>query len=113
MEISAEEITRAEGDWLFWGTYGDAAATDQAAVVDGPLWSSVPAVANGGVVQQVSDEVWYLGLGVTGAKWPLDDVEVPFGSSLTISNEVRGRLVVALGAGRALLLAHPYPQPGH
>ena len=31
------------------------------------------------------------GLTVTGAKWPLDRVEVPFGSSLTISNEVRGR----------------------
>ena len=32
-----------------------------------------------------------------------------FGSSLTISNEARGRLEVALGHGRALLLAHPYP----
>ncbi|MDX8537735.1 thiamine diphosphokinase [Mesorhizobium abyssinicae] len=51
------------------------------------------------------------GLSVTGAKWPLDHVEVAFGSSLTISNEVKGRLEVALGHGRALLLAHPYPLP--
>ncbi|TIX39424.1 MAG: thiamine diphosphokinase [Mesorhizobium sp.] len=51
------------------------------------------------------------GLTVTGAKWPLDHVEVAFGSSLTISNEVKGRLEVALGHGRALLLAHPYPLP--
>ncbi|TPN78533.1 thiamine diphosphokinase [Mesorhizobium sp. CU2] len=51
------------------------------------------------------------GLTVTGAKWPLDRVEVAFGSSLTISNEVRGRLGIALERGRALLLAHPYPLP--
>ncbi|WP_421915876.1 thiamine diphosphokinase [Mesorhizobium sp.] len=51
------------------------------------------------------------GLTVKGAKWPLDHVEVAFGSSLTISNEVRGRLEIALGGGRALLLAHPYPLP--
>lgn len=51
------------------------------------------------------------GLSVAGAKWPLDHVEVAFGSSLTISNEVKGRLEIALGSGRALLLAHPYPLP--
>jgi thiamine pyrophosphokinase len=50
-------------------------------------------------------------LTVRGAKWPLDAVEVAFGSSLTISNEVQGRLEIALGSGRAMLLAHPYPQP--
>jgi thiamine pyrophosphokinase len=56
------------------------------------------------------------GLTVSGAKWPLDHVEVAFGSSLTISNEVKsdktwGRLEIALGHGRALLLAHPYLLP--
>ncbi|MDX8441590.1 thiamine diphosphokinase [Mesorhizobium australafricanum] len=51
------------------------------------------------------------GLTVTGAKWPLDRVEVAFGSSLTISNEVKGRLGIVLERGRALLLAHPYPLP--
>lgn len=51
------------------------------------------------------------GLSVTGAKWPLNHVEVAFGSSLTISNEVKGRLEIALDHGRALLLAHPYPLP--
>jgi thiamine pyrophosphokinase len=49
------------------------------------------------------------GLSLAKAKWPLDNVEVPFGSSLTISNEARGGLEVALGCGRAMLLAHPYP----
>jgi len=49
-------------------------------------------------------------LTVTGAKWPLAGVEVPFGSSLTLSNEVRGQLEIVLGHGRAMLLAHPFPQ---
>jgi iron complex transport system substrate-binding protein len=75
VEISAEEITRAEGDWLLWGTYGDPSGTEQDAVVEGPLWSEVKAVAEGGVVQQVSDETWYLGLGVEGAQLVLDDLE--------------------------------------
>ncbi|WP_274423141.1 thiamine diphosphokinase [Chelativorans sp. YIM 93263] len=45
------------------------------------------------------------GLTVEGAKWPLDAVEVPLGSSLTMSNEVQGRLAVTLQQGRALLFA--------
>lgn len=49
------------------------------------------------------------GLTVEGAKWPLDAVEVAFGSSLTLSNEVKGSLRISLGSGRAVLLAHPYP----
>ena len=49
------------------------------------------------------------GVSVMGAKWPLDCVEVPFGTSLTLSNEVRGDLRISLAVGRALLLAHPYP----
>ena len=51
-------------------------------------------------------------LTVEGAKWPLDRVEVAFGSSLTLSNEVKGRLRITLGSGRAMLLAHPYPLAG-
>ncbi|WP_306368944.1 iron-siderophore ABC transporter substrate-binding protein [Nocardiopsis sp. CC223A] len=74
VEISAEEITLAEGEWVLWGTYGDPDATEQAAVVDGPLWDRVPAVADGGVVREIDDEVWYLGLGVTGADLVLDDL---------------------------------------
>ena len=47
------------------------------------------------------------GLTLTGAKWPLSERSVPFGSSLTLSNEVSGTLNVRLGSGRAMLLAHP------
>ena len=51
------------------------------------------------------------GLSVSGAKWPLGDVEIAFGSSLTLSNEVRGNLRVSLRQGRALLLARPETPP--
>lgn len=46
------------------------------------------------------------GLTVEGARWPLDAVEVPFGSSLTLSNAVDDALAVTLLRGRALLVAH-------
>jgi len=44
------------------------------------------------------------GLAVEGAKWPLDAVTVPFGSSLTMSNVVEGDLKIMLEQGRALVL---------
>lgn len=50
------------------------------------------------------------GLTLKGAKWPLEKRDIPFGSSLTLSNETQGPLSVSLRAGRALLLAHPYPE---
>jgi thiamine pyrophosphokinase len=46
------------------------------------------------------------GLTLTGVKWPLDKRRVPFGSSLTLSNEVTGNLAVELESGRAMLIAH-------
>lgn len=50
-----------------------------------------------------------VGLSVHGARWPLDRVAMPYGSSLTISNEVTGDLRIELESGRAMLVAHPYP----
>ena len=47
------------------------------------------------------------GLSLSGAKWPLDGRFVAFGSSLTLSNEVRGSLGARLVSGRALVLARP------
>ena len=49
------------------------------------------------------------GMTLDGVKWPLNTIDVPFGSSLTISNEVRGGLRVELKSGRAVLIAHPFP----
>lgn len=46
-----------------------------------------------------------VGLTLSGAKWPLQQVTVPFGSSLTLSNSVKGKLSVGLDAGLAVLIA--------
>jgi thiamine pyrophosphokinase len=46
------------------------------------------------------------GLTLSGVKWPLERRHVPFGSSLTISNEVASRLVASLEAGRAMVVAN-------
>ena len=47
------------------------------------------------------------GLTLSGAKWPLSERDVSFGSSLTLSNQVKGQLSVHLVSGRAMLVAHP------
>lgn len=49
------------------------------------------------------------GLSVHGARWPLDRIAMPFGSSLTISNDVTDDLRIELESGRAMLIAHPFP----
>ncbi len=45
------------------------------------------------------------GLTLEGAKWNLKRCDVPFGSSLVISNEVAGRLSLQVERGRCLLYA--------
>lgn len=45
------------------------------------------------------------GLTLTGARWPLDAITMPFGDTLTISNEVAGTLRADLKNGTALLVA--------
>jgi thiamine pyrophosphokinase len=45
------------------------------------------------------------GLLLEGARWPLDNADVEFGSSLTVSNEVNGKLSASVKAGKAAILA--------
>ena len=47
------------------------------------------------------------GLTLRGVRWPLTQAYVPFGSSLTLSNIVTGRLSVNMTRGKACILAHP------
>jgi thiamine pyrophosphokinase len=46
------------------------------------------------------------GLSITNAEWPLDDVTLPFGSSWTVSNIVRGTLRITVRSGLAILVAN-------
>ncbi|KAB0679233.1 thiamine diphosphokinase [Aureimonas leprariae] len=51
------------------------------------------------------------GLSIDGARWPLRDVDLPFDSILTQSNEAAGdEIVVRLRAGRAVLLVQTAPE---
>ena len=46
------------------------------------------------------------GLTVSGARWPLDAVDLPFGAIVTQSNQALGPVTASLSAGRAILLAN-------
>lgn len=74
VEVSEERITEADADRIFVGTYGPADKTAIAKVTDNPLWKNLNAVKNGKAVT-VSDETWFLGLGVEAANRILDDLE--------------------------------------
>jgi thiamine pyrophosphokinase len=47
------------------------------------------------------------GLSLEGARWPLYNADVDFGSSLTLSNEVTGAFFASIRTGRAAILACP------
>ncbi|MFJ9564468.1 ABC transporter substrate-binding protein [Streptomyces fuscichromogenes] len=66
-DISPEKADIADGDWIFYSVQGDAAKTDAATVLAGPLWKSLKAVRAGHAVQ-VDDDPWYLNAGPTAAR---------------------------------------------
>ncbi|MEM5492688.1 thiamine diphosphokinase [Hoeflea sp. AS16] len=52
------------------------------------------------------------GLSLSGAKYPLDNADIAFGASRTISNVAEGRLTASLVSGRALIVARPHDFSG-
>jgi iron complex transport system substrate-binding protein len=70
--VSPEQIDQAAGDVVLVGTYGDPAETDRDAVLGGPLWERTVA---GSRVEQVSDDLFFLGIGVGAAQQVLDELE--------------------------------------
>jgi iron complex transport system substrate-binding protein len=77
VEVSAEQLAKADGDVIFTSSYGPAAETDQPAVTAGPLWQTLDAV-QAGKVQAVPDDHWMLGIGIGAAELVLDDLEKYF-----------------------------------
>ena len=73
VEVSREQITQAEGDLMFYASFGAAGVTDQATVTAGPLWQGLPAVAQGRA-REVPDDLWYLGIGPTAARLILEEL---------------------------------------
>lgn len=72
-EVSEERIDTADGDWIFYSSYGPPESTAQGAVVNGELWKRLGA-AQAGHVRAVDDETWFLGLGPTGVMKVLDEL---------------------------------------
>ncbi|WP_438751473.1 thiamine diphosphokinase [Pararhizobium sp. O133] len=52
------------------------------------------------------------GLCIEGARYPLHDFHLPFGSSRTVSNVAEGTVRFTLSSGRALILARPQDLSG-
>lgn len=73
VEVSAEQIGQAEGDLVFYAGFGPEGAAGLAAVTAGPLWRSLPAVTQGRA-HEVSDDLWYLGIGPIAAGMILDEL---------------------------------------
>ena len=51
------------------------------------------------------------GLSLENVKWPLSDRNVPFGSSLTLSNEARGPISITLKDGHGVIIVYPTSKP--
>lgn len=52
------------------------------------------------------------GLDIIGARYPLDNFSLPFGSSRTVSNVAEGPVEFHLKSGRAMILARPHDFTG-
>ncbi len=52
------------------------------------------------------------GLTILGARYPLQNFSLPFGSSRTVSNVAEGPIDIHLRSGQALVLARPYDLSG-
>ena len=74
VEVSPERIDEADADFVFTGVYGAPDKTSRTRTRTTPLWKSLRAVKDGHAFD-VSDETWYLGLGVTAAEEVLGDLE--------------------------------------
>ena len=74
--LSAEQLQMTDADLIFSSSYGgrDSEEFLSAFASVEPVWSSVPAVADGRH-HWVEDDVWMLGIGPLGAQKILDDLE--------------------------------------
>jgi iron complex transport system substrate-binding protein len=77
LEVSPEQVTQADADHLYTSTYGDPAETDQAKVLGGPLWKTLPAVRSGDV--HTIDDDLMSGIGIQAAQKSLEVFEQDLG----------------------------------
>ena len=74
VEVSMEEIDRADADLVFYSSYGEEGGAVVDRVTAGPLWQGMPSVQQGRA-SEVDDDRWFLAIGPLGAGLVLDDLE--------------------------------------
>ncbi|HKR48963.1 MAG TPA: iron-siderophore ABC transporter substrate-binding protein [Pseudonocardiaceae bacterium] len=74
VEVSPEQIAQADGDVLFYSAYGSSSKDAQDKVTANALWQHLGAVS-AGRAHEVSDDLWYLGIGPIAADLVLDDMK--------------------------------------
>ena len=74
VNISPETVAKADGDWLLYASFGAPDASGETAVLQGDQWKALPAVKAGKAVR-VPDELWFLGVGPTGAMAIVADLQ--------------------------------------
>lgn len=72
-ELGAEEVPQADADIVLHSSYGATDDSGEAAVLAGPLWPRLTAVA-GGRAFAVEDDVFYTGIGLRAATLQLEEL---------------------------------------
>jgi iron complex transport system substrate-binding protein len=73
VEISPEQVDQADGDVIFYSSFGSTDGSGEDAAVGGPLWDTLTAVQNDRAFH-VDDDLWFLGIGYTAANQILDEL---------------------------------------
>lgn len=73
LNVSEEQLDLLDDDAMFVSVFGSADDTELGTFTDSPLWGSLRAV-QAGRVYRVSDDHWFLGIGLIGAERVLDDL---------------------------------------
>ncbi|MCK7627751.1 iron-siderophore ABC transporter substrate-binding protein [Streptomyces sp. RS10V-4] len=74
VEVSPEQITRADADAVFYTAYGSPEKSKEAQITAGPLWQHLKAVRTGKALR-VDDQLWIQGIGYTAANKILDELQ--------------------------------------
>jgi iron complex transport system substrate-binding protein len=77
LELSAEQLTQADADYLYVSTYGPQEDTTRQAVTGGPLWKNLPAVKSGDV-RELNDDL-LSGIGIQAAQRILEQFATDLG----------------------------------
>ncbi|MFI8457614.1 ABC transporter substrate-binding protein [Kitasatospora sp. NPDC085464] len=73
-EVPPDQIAKADGDLLLYATYGDPEQAGLDAVLASPGWQALGAVRAHRAFP-VDDQLWFQGIGYTGANYVLDELQ--------------------------------------